>query len=158
VVAATDLPAGTVLTEQVLVRARLPPEAVPDGVTADPAALAGQSLAGAVRAGEPITDVRLAGSALTTALPDGHVAAPVRLADLAVAGQVHAGDRVDVLATVESAEVADVVAPGALVLLASDAAGDAGDGALWLAATPDVAARLAAASTRATLTVSLVGI
>ena len=82
------------------------------------------------------------------------MAAPVRLADLAIAAQVHAGDRVDVLATAEGAPVAEVAAPAALVLLAPEGADD---GVLWLAATPEVAARLAAASTGATLTVSLVG-
>jgi pilus assembly protein CpaB len=157
VVAADDLAPGTVLTEQHLAVARLPPDAVPAGVAAEPGSLAGRSLAGAVRSGEPITDVRLAGSALTAALPAGQVAAPVRLADVAVAAQLRAGDRVDVLATVEGAEVAAVVAPAALVLLAPGAVDSADDGALWLAASPEVAARLAAASTRATLTVSLVG-
>jgi pilus assembly protein CpaB len=157
VVAATDLPPGTVLAEADLAVARLPPGAVPAGVEADPPALVGQSLAGGVRRGEPLTDVRLAGSALTAALPEGSVAAPVRLADLAVAAQLRAGDRVDVLATVEGDEIAQVVAPAVLVLLAPDRADDGVTGALWLAATPEVAARLAAASAAATLTVSLVG-
>lgn len=155
VVAAADLPAGTVLTEAHLALARLPPDAVPSGTSNRPAAVAGETLAAAVRSGEPITDVRLTRSVLTGVLPDGYVATPVRLADLAVASQVLAGDRVDVLATREGAEVAEVLAAGALVLLAPNGADDAA-GVLWLASTPEVAARLAAASTRTTLTVSLV--
>lgn len=155
VVAASDLPAGTVLAEEHLTLARLPPDAVPAGTSSRPAALAGETLAAAVRAGEPITDVRLTTSVLTGVLPDGFVATPVRLADLAVASHVLAGDRVDVLATPEGAEVAEVLAASALVLLAPHGDADA-VGVLWLATTPEVAARLAATSTRTTLTVSLV--
>lgn len=156
VVAATDLPPGTVLTEAHLALARLPPDAAPAGAAANPGGLTGETLAGAVRAGEPITDVRLTASVLTAALPDGSVAVPVRLADLAVAAAVRAGDRVDVLATAENADVAEVVAAAALVLLAPSGPDDPTTGALWLATAPEVAARLAAASTRSTLTVSLV--
>ncbi len=155
VVAASDLPAGTVLTEEHLTLARWPPGAVPAGISSRPAALAGGTLAAPVRSGEPITDVRLTTAVLTGVLPDGSVATPVRLADLAVAAQVLAGHRVDVLATPEGVEVAEVLAAAALVLLAPNGADDAG-GVLWLATTPEVAARLAAASTRTTLTVSLV--
>lgn len=155
VVAASDLPAGTVLTEEHLALARWPPDAVPLGISSRPAALAGETLAAAVRSAEPITDVRLTRSVLTGVLPPGSVAAPVRLADLAVAAQVLAGHRVDVLATPEGAETAKVLAASTLVLLAPNGADDAG-GVLWLATTPEVAARLAAASTRTTLTVSLV--
>jgi hypothetical protein len=58
-----------------------------------------------------------------------------------------------VLATTEGADVAEVVASSALVLVAPSGADD---GAVWLAATPGTAAVLAAAMTRATITVSLV--
>ena len=68
----------------------------------------GRVLAGPVRSGEALTDVRLVGSSLLTR--GGRlVAAPVRLADPATAGLLHAGDRVDVLAvrTDEPQAVAD---------------------------------------------------
>ena len=160
VVAARDLPAGAVLTAADLRLARLPPEAVPDGVAAAPDELAGRPLAGALRAGEPVTDVRLVGPGLTTALPPGRVAAPVRLADLAVAGLVHPGDRVDVLATAPGATDAEVVAPGALVLAPVAAGGepdasDPGAGLLLLELDPATAGRLAAAAVSDTLTVTL---
>jgi pilus assembly protein CpaB len=159
VVAATDLPPGAVLASSDLTVVRFPGDLAPAGVVADPAALTGRVLAGGVRAREPVTDARLVGAGLTALLPEGQVAAPVRLADLAVAALVRAGDRVDVLATAEEAVTAEVVAGSALVLAtpgsgAEDAGGPAG-GLLLLAVDTATAARLAATSATATLTVSL---
>jgi pilus assembly protein CpaB len=153
VVATGDLPAGTALGSGDLAVARWPVDVVPDGVLAAPGELTGRTLAGALRAGEPVTDVRLVGPGLTTLLTGGEQSVPIRLADLAVAAALRAGDRVDVLATEDGAAVAEVVASAALVLVAPSGADD---GAVWLAASPDTAARLAAALTRATITVSLV--
>jgi pilus assembly protein CpaB len=153
-VAAADLPAGAVLTAGDLTVAPFPAVLAPDGVAADPAPVVGRVLAGAVRAGEPVTDVRLVGAGLTALLPEGQVAAPVRLADLAVASLVRAGDRVDVLATQPDAETAEVVAGSALVLATPDG-DDAAGGLLLLAVDGATATRLAATATSATLTVSL---
>jgi pilus assembly protein CpaB len=160
VVAVTDLTAGTALTEADLKVSQLPVDAAPAGRAEDPATLLGRRLAAAVRAGEPVTDVRLVGPGLTSGLPDGQVAAPVRLADLAVTALVRAGDRVDVLATAPDASTAEVVTAGALVLAASGPVEDAASapedaGLLVLAVDSDTAARLAAVATTATLTVSL---
>ena len=94
------------------------PDVVPRGVVPDARPLVGRVLAGAVRAGEPLTDARLVGPGLTALLPPDLVAAPVRLADLAVAALVRTGDRVDVLAALPDAARAEVVAGGALVLAA----------------------------------------
>lgn len=157
-VTATDLPPGTVLAASDLVVARFPAASVPSGVAGDPAELLGRVLAGPVRAGEPVTDVRLVGAGLTALLPAGQVAAPVRLADLAVAELVRAGDRVNVLATAPDAGTAEVVADAALVLAvpgqgSSDR--EAAVGLLLLAVDGDTAGRLATASTTATLTLSL---
>lgn len=158
VVAARDLPAGAVLAPTDLRMARLPPETVPDGVAGATGELVGRPLAGPLRAGEPVTDVRVVGPGLTAALPAGRVAAPVRLADLAVAGLVHPGDRVDVLATAPGAPEAEVVAEGALVLAPAgagdeDVSGTAG--LLLLELDPATAGRLAAAAASDTLTVTL---
>jgi Flp pilus assembly protein CpaB len=158
VVAALDLPAGTVLSAQDVAIARLPPGVVPRGVVPDARAVDGRVLAGAVRAGEPLTDARLVGPGLTALLPAGLVAAPVRLADLAVAGLVRTGDRVDVLAALPESERAELVAGGALVLAAprpSSADPDPSAGLLVLAVDAATAARLAAVATTASLTVSL---
>jgi pilus assembly protein CpaB len=154
VVAAADLPPGTVLKDADLAVARFPSALRPGGVADDPTALTGSTLAGGVRAGEPVTDAGLVGAGLTGLLAPGQVAAPVRPADLAVSALVRPGDRVDVLATPPGAARAEVVATGALVL-AAPGAEDAGEGLLLLAVAGDTAAHLAAAATTATLTLSL---
>jgi Flp pilus assembly protein CpaB len=154
-VSAQDLPAGTVLAAHDLATARYPPGAAPAGVAGAPEQLVGRTLAGSVRAREPITDARLIGPGVTSLLTDGQVAAPVRLADLAVAALVHTGDRVDVLATAPDAPAAEVVAEGALVVAATGTGDEAGAGLLLLAVDDATAARLAAAATTATLTVTL---
>ena len=155
VVAARDLPAGTVLTATDLTTARYPAAAAPAGVVGAARTVVGQVLAGGVRTREPITDARLVGPGVTALLPAGQVAAPVRLADLAVAALVHTGDRVDVLATAADAPTAELVAEGALVVAATGADGHADGGLLLLAVDDGTAARLAAAATSATLTVTL---
>jgi Flp pilus assembly protein CpaB len=157
-VAARDLPAGVALSGSDVAVAGWPAGVVPDGVVADSRPLVGRVLAGAVRAGEPLTDARLVGPGLTALLPAGQVAAPVRLADLAVAALVRTGDRVDVLAALPEAGQAELVAGDALVLAAPPTASDEVDpaaGLLVLAVDTGTAARLAAVSTTATLTVSL---
>ena len=162
VVAATDLAAGTVLRAGALSQVELPAGAVPDGAARSPDELAGRVLAGHLRRGEPVTDVRIVGPGLTAMLAPGQVAAPVRLPDLAVAGLVAAGDRVDVLVTAPDAATAEVVAAGALVLAPSTTpaddlpGGDVAEGLLLLAVDDATGARLAAASTSGTLGVTLV--
>jgi Flp pilus assembly protein CpaB len=161
VVAAVDLAAGAVLGAGDLTLVTLPPAAVPDGVVFDIGQLTGEVLAGPLRRGEPVTDVRVAGPGLWSQVPAGQVAAPVRLADLAVATLLRPGDRVDVLATAADAGAAEVVAAGALVVSAPPAetpdppSGDRGAGLLVLAVPAETAARLAAAATNSTLTVTL---
>lgn len=157
-VAAHDLPAGAVLSSRDVAVIRLPPDVVPRGVAPDAQPLVGRVLAGAVRSGEPLTDARLVGAGLTALLPADLVAAPVRLADLAVAALVRTGDRVDVLAALPDGEQAELVATGSLVLAAPRPVSEDPDpaaGLLVLAVDPATAARLAAVSTTATLTVSL---
>jgi len=169
VVAATDLAAGAVLTAADLRTARLPADVAPAGAAGDVAALGDQVLAAPVRAGEPVTDVRLVGPGLWSAVPDGLVAAPVRLADLAVATLLRAGDRVDVLAATGvapdaeggSAVAVTVVAGNALVVTAPAPRPEPGPGAapdsglLVLAVPPATAQDLAAAGAGGTLTITL---
>ena len=96
---ARDLAAGTSLRPTDLAPVTVPPALVPAGAirTADEAL--GRLLAGPVRRGEALTDVRLLGaSLLATGGVHGLVATPVRLADSASASLLHAGDHVDVLA------------------------------------------------------------
>ena len=155
--AARDLVAGAPLGADDLVTTSLPPAVVPSGALADPAAALGRLVAGPVRQGEPITDVRLVGAALVTG--DRVVAVPVRVAEPATAALVRAGDRVDVLsASPEGGQAAAVVATG-LAVLAVPALGDAaGEGALLvLSADRPTAARLAAAAVTGRLSVVVAG-
>jgi Flp pilus assembly protein CpaB len=163
VVAAADLPTGTVLSRTDVATVALPAELAPAGAATTTEELTGQVLAAPVRAGEPVTDVRVVGPRLWSQVPDGLVAAPVRLADLAVATLLRAGDRVDVLATASldgSTPTATVVAEDALVLTVpttdpAQGAVGSGDGLLVLAVPPATARELAAAGAAATLTVTL---
>jgi Flp pilus assembly protein CpaB len=155
VVAARSLEGGRALGPDDLALARYPPGTAPAGIVERTELLTGRVLAGAVRAGEPLTDTRLVGPGLTALLPDGEVAAPVRLADLAVAALVRTGDLVDVLATLPGAGEAEILAAGVRVLAAGGSGEDPAAGLLLVAVDTGTAARLAAAAAGATLTVTL---
>lgn len=155
--AARDLAAGTALAAEDLVPAAVPEALVPDGALLETAAAVGRVVAGPVRRGEPLTDVRLLGAAL---LPAGSsVAVPVRLAEPATGALVRAGDVVDVLsASPEGGAVAAVVATGLPVLSVPDLSDAAGEGALVVvAASRSTAARLAAAAVTGRLSVVVHG-
>lgn len=154
--AARDLVAGAVVTEADLVQVGLPTALVPSGALTDASLAVGRLLAGPVRRGEPLTDVRVVGSALLDQADRGTVATPVRLADPAAATLLRAGDRVDVLAARADVPVAVVVAADVEVLAVPSAIADSGEGALVvLAATPAAAARLAAAAVSGRLSVTV---
>lgn len=136
--AARDLPSGTVLVPGDLEAVPFAPDTVPSGVVASRSAAVGRTTAGPVRAGEPITDVRMVSGSLLTAFP-GRVATPVRIGDPAAVALLEVGDRVDVLAAdpqgrteavvvaedtpviaiPRSAKSPSVATPGALVVLAT---------------------------------------
>lgn len=111
--AARDLPAGTVLAAGDLTRTAFTPGSVPAGALPVAGAL-GRTTAAPVRAGEPITDVRLVRGSLLDGYP-GLVAAPVRIGDPGAVALLRVGDRVDVVA-------ADPRGEQDAVLVASDAA------------------------------------
>ncbi len=153
--AAHDLAAGSVLSAEDLVTRALPEDVVPDGTLLRKTAV-GRVLAGAVRSGETLTDVRLVGPSLLTDAGEDLVAVPVRLADPATAQLLHAGDRVDVLAAStdpDAPPVATVVAASVLVLAVPARTAEL-DGALVLVAAPArTAVRLAAAEVSSRLSV-----
>jgi len=93
-VAARDLASGTVLGHDDLVTRRYPAGNAPAG--SDPGAL-GRTLAAPVRAGEPVTDVRLVAPTLVAGYP-GRVALPVRIADADAVALLRAGDRIGLVA------------------------------------------------------------
>jgi Flp pilus assembly protein CpaB len=160
IAAARDLAAGTVLGPADLRAIELPSRLAPTGVLAASAEAVGRVLAAPVRRGEPLTDVRIAGTdLLLTARGAGLLAVPVRVADAASAALVTAGDRVDVLAagsTPGAPPAARVVAADAEVLAVPTAVQDDGEGALIVVATtPAVAAVLAAAAVSSRLSLTL---
>lgn len=172
--AAHDLAAGAALTAVDLRSLAVPPSAVPAGALRPGAALEGRLLAGPVRRGEPLTDVRLVGPSLLSALGTGgspRVAVPVRIADAGSVSLVRPGDVIDVLAaagargsggvTSSPGVSASVVARDVPVLTVAggnaEAGHDAGsDGALIVVATtPEVATRLAGAGADARLSLTM---
>lgn len=155
-VATRSLAAGHRLVEADLEQAAFlpntaPPDALPKG------ALVGQTLASPVAQGEPISPVRLLGTALTRAYP-GSVATPVRLGDAAVVDLIKPGDVVDlVLADPTGRAEPRVVVAGARVIAVPPAKRDAvgaPDGALVVfAVQPEVSASAAAAAVNGFVTV-----
>lgn len=159
VVAAHDLAPGGALTQADLAIRRLPADDAPVGVFTNRAAVVGRVLASAVRAGEPLTDVRLIGpadTALTTGDPTA-ATVPVRLADPDVADLLRPGIRVDVVTLDPDQQSDPVLAENATVVAIRDTAQSQGQpGRLVLVALPrQFATRLAAASLRQPVTVTL---
>ena len=165
VVAARDLPSGTALASTDLTLASWPGELVPVGALRAPADADGRVLAGAARAGEPLTDVRLAGPDATGRLAGrpGDAAVPVRLADPEVAHLLAPGSRVDVVTPAPDGNRPVILASDAAVLTVVAAEGDApagpGQGArgrLVLVALPRAdAARVASAALSEQVAVTL---
>lgn len=157
VAAAHDLPGGTVIAQDDLVTRALPEHLAPPAALRSPAGAVGRLVAGPVRAGEALTDVRLLGAGLLPAGPE--VAAPVRVAEPATAALVRAGDVVDVLsASPEGGASATTVVSAVRVLSVPLVGDDPGEGALLVvAAGRAAAARLAAAAVTGRLSVVLHG-
>ena len=153
VAAARDLPAGAQVAAADLTTVALPVAVVPSGALRSTTEVAGRVLAGPVRAGEAITDVRLLGAALVA--DPGQVAVPVRVAEPALPLLVEAGDRVDVLATpVDAPAAAARAVVTDVAVLAVPGATDSADGSLLVvAAGPGAAAELAAAAVSSRLSV-----
>jgi len=109
--AARDLPAGTTLREQDLASVDYAAGTAPTGLAGDPV---GSVLAGPVRAGEPVTDVRLVGAVPTAG--GSAAAVPVRLGDAAVAALLVPGRRVDVITAGQRSDQPILLAEDAVVL------------------------------------------
>jgi Flp pilus assembly protein CpaB len=115
-VAARDLPAGAAISAADLVTVRFAPGSAPAGLAEHPE---GEVLAAPLRAGEPVTDVRLVGPALTTGRP-GLVAVPLRLPDPGMVALLDVGDRIDLVATDPQQGGTSVVASDVPVLALPD--------------------------------------
>lgn len=97
-IAQRDLAAGTLVAAGDIAVRAWPQRLVPTGTLTPADEPVGRLLVGAVRAGEPLTDVRLLGPGLSAALEPGLRAVPIRLADAGVAALLRAGDRIDLYA------------------------------------------------------------
>ena len=158
VVAAVDLRPGSALTRSDTTIRPLPVPDVPTGALTSQNAAIGRVVAGPVRTGEPITDVRLIGpadTALTTGDPSA-ATVPVQLADPDVADLLRPGQRVDVV-TLDPNQQNPVLAENATVITIRDTPATQGQpGRLVLVAVPkQLATKLAAASLRQPVTVTL---
>lgn len=154
--AARDLSGGT-LDSADLKPVALRPETVPDGALKPGAAIAGKVLAGPMRRGEPLTDVRLLGPSLLATHGPETVATPVRVADPETARLLSPGDVVDVLAapsTWDGAAPARTVAENVTVLATPDGESDRG-ALIVLATTSDQAIELASAQAGGRLSVTI---
>ncbi|HET6258379.1 MAG TPA: SAF domain-containing protein [Pseudonocardia sp.] len=146
VVTAVDLPAGSMLLAEQLAVREWPADLTPTGAVREVAGAAGRVLVGAARSGEPLTDVRLAGSGLALGGGAGAAAVPVRLADAGVAAVLVPGSRVDVV-TVGARTDEPIVLAAAVTVLAVLPEDSRTSGRLVLVATaPGQAARVAAAA------------
>ena len=155
VVAAVDVAAGSTLAPTDLTVRRWPAELVPGGALPDPAGAEGRVLVGAARAGEPITDTRLAGPTAALGAPAGAAAVPVRLADSGAAALLVPGSTVDVV-TVGGESGEPVVLATAAAVLAVLPPDSPSSGRLVLVAMPSgIAARVAAASLTEQVAVTL---
>ncbi len=158
VVATADLTAGATVRATDLAVRMWPSDLAPAGALVDPAAAEGSVLVGATRAGEPLTDVRLAGAAAARAGP-GTAAVPVRLADPGIAGLLVPGRRVDVVGVDEQGGAPVVLAADAMVqavLPADEGAIGSTPGRLILVTMPrELATRVAAASVANRLAITL---
>jgi pilus assembly protein CpaB len=155
VVTATDVAAGATLHTADLAVRRWPAELVPAGALPDPAGADGRVLVGAARAGEPITDTRLAGPAAALGAPHGGAAVPVRLADAGAAALLVPGSTVDVITVGAESGEPVVLAAAADVLAVLPPDSPSAGRLVLVAMPPGIAARVAAASLTEQVAVTL---
>lgn len=154
-VATHDLPSGVVLERDDVRLTGFAPGSVPTGAIGDDE-ISGRTLAAPLRAGEPVTDVRLVGPRLTDGYP-GLTAVPVRLPDAGMAALLRVGDRIDLVAAGAEGGDATVLAADVPVLALPDVPDEQGTtglaGRLVVigAASSDVT-RIADAAVRAFIT------
>lgn len=154
-VAARDLPSGTVLAADDLVTRDWPADLAPAG--AAPTAT-GRVLAAPIGRGEVLTDVRVVGPGLALGQP-GDTVLPVRLPDAGMATLLQPGDVVDLMATDPGTGSATLVARDVTVLAApgdvpEGPAGGSGGALVVVAASATEAIDITSAALGQFLTVS----
>lgn len=165
VTAARDVTPGQMITLDDLGIGEFASDQLPDGAQADAADVVGRTVAGPLRRGEIITDVRIIGPRLageSTGTDDSRIV-PVRLADAAVSDILRSGDIVDVLTAgsdtpnaSENAATPTILASGAVVVLvtAAESTRNQREQVIMLALPTDAATRVAAASLVNAITVT----
>lgn len=142
--AAHDIAPGAVVTAADLTTRPLPPDAVPSGLLRSAEQALGRTTTGPIRAGEPLTDVRLLTADLLAHYP-GDVAAPVRIGDRGAVGLLRVGDRVSLYAADPQGEREPVAAASGVPVIALPRTRDDGvtsvSGALVVVAVPPETAR-----------------
>ncbi|MFI5697585.1 hypothetical protein ACIA58_37360 [Kribbella sp. NPDC051586] len=151
--AARDLTGGAVPSHDDLRTVDLPPGAVPAGALRPGTDLTARLLSGPVRAGEPLTDARFLAP---PAVPSGSLAYPFRVDDADISGLLRVGDRLNLYAATSTAADAASLLARSVPVVALPAPRSATAGALIVVATtPEIASRLAQASTNSRITVAL---
>lgn len=163
-VAAYDLPAGTILDESHLAVREIPAQWAP-ATSVDPLGIdgvLGARLGADLAGGEPVLKAYLTfiapTSALASRLKPGQRAFMVAAADLGgLADMLRAGDAIDIYVSFShrDREVTVPLLQGMRVLTAADASGGDGAASITLAASPDEAMRYIAARQAGTLTAML---
>ncbi|MBY6706925.1 SAF domain-containing protein [Rhodococcus sp. BP-241] len=160
VVTATDVAPGTSLTAADVTLTRVDSSLLADGTLRSVDDAVGRTVAGPVRSGEALTDVRLLGPRLASAtLPSGDARiVPIRLADSELAQLLRAGDVVDVVrAAPDDTSPSGVIAESATVVMVSAPSSGVSrrDQLVLVALRADDASAVAAASLSDALTVLL---
>ncbi|HHT9126476.1 MAG TPA: Flp pilus assembly protein CpaB [Candidatus Brocadiia bacterium] len=170
VVASTDIPWGTRLTDEQLRVTSWPKDCVPHGAFCEIKQLVGRAAKTELVKGEPILDPKLAPEGfkggITGVIPDGKRAITIRVNEIAgVAGFVLPGSRVDVILTIEMKEgkhkaVSKMLLENMLVLAVDQRMRQEEDkpaivNAVTLLASPDEAEKLALANNKGTLQLAM---
>lgn len=159
VTAAGDLAGGVVIGADDVRRAAFDPDDVPAGAARVASEVVGRTTAAPVRAGEPLTDVRLVTRSVLAGYP-GLVAVPVRIGDPGAVRLLRVGDRVDLLAADPQQRSPATVVGRSVPVLAIPRQSQAPTGltgALVVVGVPDAETRrLAQASVTSFLSVVLV--
>ncbi|MBF9520297.1 flagellar biosynthesis protein FlgA [Mycobacterium sp. MHSD3] len=166
-VAVHDLHPGTILTGDDVRPERRSSTILPDGVSTNAGTIVGATLAGPVRRGEMLTDLRVLGPRLaeSAAGKDARIV-PVPLGDAATVDMIRTGDIVDILTVADRGPGAPDIAPpepavlatGAVVVLVSPKPSTKGVGTqrvVMVALPPQQANRVAATALVQAITLTL---
>jgi hypothetical protein len=151
--AARDLSGGAVPASDDLRTVDLPPGSVPAGALRPGTDLTARVLSGPVRSGEPLTDARFLAP---PAVPSGSLAYPFRIDDADISALLRVGDHLNLYAPTSTAAEAAGLLARAVPVVALPAPRSSTSGALIVVATtPEIAARLAQASSNSRITVAM---